>query len=596
MINRSESLAFLFGDHPNTHSSTSQAPEGGVVIAGSGHMVQFYEDEAFLHSTLREFVGIGLHAGHACVVIGRKEHINALEGQLVDAITQSVHGNRGYYRAMNAHEALNRFMIGGKPDWERFQTYVGGILDEAARHATPVRVFGEMVDMLWEEGNRAAALQLEKFWNKLAFTRPFFLYCAYPVSRFNTEVDRTSLQDISCSHTHILSGENGNSSRDQQALIARLYEEIESLHLSEMRYRRLFETAIDGILLIDASTYTIIDANPGAAQLLGCDKSTLVGTNIFSIEPFTRNHAMQAEFEKLPANQHMRYETHLETADGIHNEIEIIATPYSEGLTPIIQLSLRDITERKKAEQLEMRTSGLLAEREHLMELNVAKDEFISLASHQLRTPATGVKQYVGMLLQGYMGEITDIQRIGLEKAYESNERQLKIVNDLLLVARVDAGKVVLTKQPCDLVQLIRDVASEQEEEIRAREQHIELKLPRSLTVIADARFLRMVLENLVTNASKYSDDGLSITISVRRRGTTAIISVKDRGVGISKEDMPKLYQKFSRIYNDRSTVVDGTGLGLYWSKKIIELHSGDLAVSSKLNHGSTFTITLPIT
>lgn len=389
-----------------------------------------------------------------------------------------------------------------------------------------------------------------------------------------------------------------SNASDPAALIAEInrHEQAEqTLRMSEMRYRRLFETAIDGIVLVDASSSTIIDANSSAATLLNCDRDYLIGTGIFTIPPFSRYEAAREMFAGLSGDQHVRYEATLETDNGRCNEIEIVATPYLEGITPIVQLSLRDITERKKAEQLEMRASGLLAEREHLMELNVAKDEFISLASHQLRTPATGVKQYIGMLLQGFMGDVSEMQRIGLQKAYESNERQLKIVNDLLLVARVDAGKVILTKGPCDVTQLIRDVAGEQQTEIETRSQQLCLRLPPSLILPVDGRFLRMVLENLVTNASKYSDDRLPITIRARRYGNKAHISVTDKGVGIRKSDLPKLYQKFSRIYNDRSALVDGTGLGLYWSKKIIELHNGELRVRSQTGKGSTFTIALPL-
>ncbi len=253
-----------------------------------------------------------------------------------------------------------------------------------------------------------------------------------------------------------------------------------------------------------------------------------------------------------------------------------------------------NIDDRKNAEKLKSKTVVLKAQRKELMELNKSKDDFISMASHQLRTPATGVKQYVGMLLNDYAGKPTPKQRTLLKKAYESNERQIKIVNDLLLVAKVDAGKVTLDKCRCDLTHLIRDVAREQSPDVKLRDQKIATNIPKKLPAVIDAFYLRTVLENLLNNASKYSPAGTLIKVNARIKAKKILIDIIDQGIGISAKDQTKLYRKFTRIHNDKAEAVDGNGLGLYWSKKIIDLHNGNLSLSSKLNHGSTFTITLP--
>jgi signal transduction histidine kinase len=245
--------------------------------------------------------------------------------------------------------------------------------------------------------------------------------------------------------------------------------------------------------------------------------------------------------------------------------------------------------------RLEAQTADLIAERQELLDINTAKDEFISVASHQLRTPATAVKQYVGIMLDGYVGRLTRAQRHTLERAFGSNERQIKIINDLLLVARVDAGKIVLSKEPTDMVRMVRDVAAEQQPTLERREQSLSLTLPRALKANVDCRFIRMVIENLLSNASKYSPEHSPVSIAVQRDRKYCYIDVIDRGFGISEADQAKLYRKFSRIYNERATSVEGTGLGLYWSKKIIELHDGNLLLHSSLENGSTFTIRLPI-
>lgn len=231
----------------------------------------------------------------------------------------------------------------------------------------------------------------------------------------------------------------------------------------------------------------------------------------------------------------------------------------------------------------------------HLIEVNRAKDEFISLASHQLRTPATGVKQYLGMLLEGFAGDIPPRQRTMLEKAYASNERQLHIVSDLLRVAQVDAGKVKLSKKKSDITKLVEDVLIEQQSLFAARKQKLEFKKPdRPVEIEIDAPTIRMVVENIVDNASKYSHEKQPVSVEVKESTRNVLIIVRDEGVGISPEDQKKLFQKFIRINNPLSTMVGGSGLGLYWAKRIVTLHRGSIRVSARLNKGSTFTVSLP--
>lgn len=232
---------------------------------------------------------------------------------------------------------------------------------------------------------------------------------------------------------------------------------------------------------------------------------------------------------------------------------------------------------------------------QHFIELNKTKDEFISLASHQLRTPATGVKQYLGMVLQGMAGDISEAQRTLLEKAYESNERQLTIVSDLLKVAQVDAGKVHIRKRPVDIVDLVRDVAKEQATTYASRQQTLTVTTEKDkIFADADQGKVRMVFENLIDNASKYSDPGKSVHVEVIQEPQWVRVDIIDQGVGLAIEDTDKLFEKFSRVHNHLSTHVGGTGLGLYWAKNIIDLHGGMIRVASTVGEGSTFSVYLP--
>ena len=238
-----------------------------------------------------------------------------------------------------------------------------------------------------------------------------------------------------------------------------------------------------------------------------------------------------------------------------------------------------------------------ISEQKKLHALNKAKDEFISIASHQLRTPATGVKQYLGMILEGYAGEVNDMQKEILKTAYESNERQLVIVNDLLRVAQADASQISLIKDTINVAQIIQHVINEQAPKFISKNQQIAYTVLPNKSIYArlDPFHIRMAFENLIDNASKYSPKNKPIEIKLRKTTQNIIVSVKDKGVGIRKKDQEKLFKKFSRIDNPLSTVAGGTGLGLYWVHKIVEMHDGEIKVSSEYKKGAEFVITLPI-
>jgi|GEM_PF-986444 len=369
-----------------------------------------------------------------------------------------------------------------------------------------------------------------------------------------------------------------------------------AMRLSENRYRRLFEMSKDSIIIVDAATLAILDANPAAEQLLGAARTELHNRELPNLPPFTHMPDIRAALSVLTTQDSSRQELAIPaTSMTPQRHLDVAASLYDDDTERIIQLNVRDISDRKKSDRLEAQTAGLIAERQELIDVNSAKDEFISVASHQLRTPATAVKQYIGLLLQGYIGDLPDDQRSMLERANASNERQLKIINDLLLVARVDAGKIDLIKERTNLPNLIRDIATEQQAVLEQRKQALTLELPSGLKAMIDVRFMRMVIENLLSNASKYSPEGRPISIIAWRSRIYVYIQVKDEGYGISQADQCKLYRKFSRIYNKRAAAVEGTGLGLYWCKKIIELHNGTLELESELDHGAAFTMRLPI-
>lgn len=227
-------------------------------------------------------------------------------------------------------------------------------------------------------------------------------------------------------------------------------------------------------------------------------------------------------------------------------------------------------------------------------EIDQLKSEFISIASHQLRTPATAVKNLIGLLREGFAGELTEEQSHLIEQAYISNEHQLEIVNNLLYVARADAEEVRLKITETNIAELLRTCAKELEQVLSTRKQLLDLKVPKEVPMQFDRQFIHMLIENLLSNASKYTPDGGRISAKLTSLTDSVELVVKDTGVGIATNDASRLFKRFSRIENELSTVRGGSGIGLYLVKRVVDLHNGKISVDSKPGKGSTFKVTLP--
>lgn len=251
----------------------------------------------------------------------------------------------------------------------------------------------------------------------------------------------------------------------------------------------------------------------------------------------------------------------------------------------LLERVLRYNIQRKKNEAARM---------QQLQEMNAAKDEFIALASHQLRTPATAVKQYIGILLEGYAGPMSDQQLEYLAIANESNDRQMAIINDLLKTAQLDAKRYRLNKVEVDVVKMLREVIADFDAVVALKSQTIVLEAEETACVEIDEREIRLVLVNLLENASKYSPPNTTIHTSIRSDDEIVYLSVRDEVVGIGPKDLDTIFGKFTRVPNELSDTTSGNGLGLYWVKRIVELHDGTVHVTSEPSKGTTFEVRLP--
>lgn len=243
---------------------------------------------------------------------------------------------------------------------------------------------------------------------------------------------------------------------------------------------------------------------------------------------------------------------------------------------------------------------GILARRIKFMKaqykevIDTTKSELVMLASHQLRTPASGVKQYLGMLREGMFGKLDKTQAAILNKAYLANEHQIETINQILHIAKADAGQLALAHEPFDMARLIREEVDILKSQAKDKNIKIAVKASRSAKIVADRRYMAMAIENLISNAIKYSFDGSTVDVAVTSRKSSITVKVHDKGVGISKQDLPRIFEKFVRLQNPLSVKEGGTGLGLFLTKEIIEAHNGKISAKSTQKSGTEFTFRVP--
>ncbi|OGD76885.1 hypothetical protein A2368_04840 [Candidatus Collierbacteria bacterium RIFOXYB1_FULL_49_13] len=230
-------------------------------------------------------------------------------------------------------------------------------------------------------------------------------------------------------------------------------------------------------------------------------------------------------------------------------------------------------------------------------EVDRMKTEFISLASHQLRTPLTAVKWLLEELLAGDVGKLTAKQRELAEDISLSNERMISLVNSLLNVSRMESGRIIIDPKPADLTNLINSVITEISPRFEKKQITPTISVQHDLPQInLDPKLIFEVYKNLLTNALKYTPTGGRVNISITRESDEVLSQITDTGVGILPAEQPRIFEKFFRGSNVIQLETEGSGLGLYLTKTIIESSHGRIWFESTPQVGTTFKFTLPIT
>lgn len=234
---------------------------------------------------------------------------------------------------------------------------------------------------------------------------------------------------------------------------------------------------------------------------------------------------------------------------------------------------------------------------EKLRDLDKMKSEFVSLATHQLRTPLSGVRWSLSMLLNGEMGDLTPEQKLYVMKTYESNNRMITLINDMLQADRVEGGTLKFKFTPTNLTYLVENVLTELKQIAERRKVQIHTTIDEQLPLLmVDPENMRMVLQNLIDNAIKYSKEGGDVYVTIAKKEGLVEMIIQDHGIGIPQAHQINIFKRFFRAPNAVHTETDGSGLGLYIVESIIQRHRGTIRFESKENEGTTFYVTLPIT
>jgi two-component system sensor histidine kinase/response regulator len=380
-----------------------------------------------------------------------------------------------------------------------------------------------------------------------------------------------------------------------------------ALRISESRYRRLFEAAQDGILLLNSGTAQIEDVNPYLIHMLGYSHAEFLGKKLWEVGPFVDIAQSKDMFELLQTLGYVRYDDlPLKTKDGNRIAVEFVSNAYDcEGIR-VIQCNIRNITERKRdAEELERyrhhleelvetRTQELVRAKASAEAANVAKSAFLANVSHEIRTPLNAITGMAHLIRRSGM---TAQQMDWLAKIDAAGKHLLEIINAVLDLAKIDAGKFALEETDVSVASITTNVASVLFEQARAKGLKLVTETrPFPHPLHGDPTRLQQALFNYATNAIKFTETGtITLRAVCEEDATDSVLvrfEVEDTGIGIAPEVIPRLFLAFEQADNSTTRQYGGTGLGLAITRQLARMMGGDVGVVSTPGNGSRFWFT----
>jgi PAS domain S-box-containing protein len=589
--------------------TTSAAPAARL----GNHFVQFYREERLLLDEVADFIDGALRAGDVGVVIASADHQADLQ-QRLQAGRLAVGASRWYpgeLVLLDAAQVLDSFMVEGWPDEQRFDDTVGALIERVSAGGTrTVRAFGEMVALLCEQGNHAAAIRLEELWNELGQRHSFSLFCAYPLDLFTRPEYGKAFEHVCNGHTHVLPVGTGladaaNARHDMtlaelQQKAATLELEVAKRAQAEQTLRRrereladFVENAAEGLNRIGPDG-TILWANRAELELLGYAANEYVG------RPLGDFHVDAARgrdiVERLARGETLYNQpAALRCRDGTVRHVLIHSSPVLDnGVLQCSRCFTRDVTERELAREVLEKASE---ERARLMgkleSANRAKDEFLAMLGHELRNPLAPI--VTALQLIKMRGDTETAKEQGIIQ--RQVDHLIRLVDDLLDVSKITRGKVELRKESVDLGGVLAKAVEMASLLLEQRRHRLVVHAPsRGLRWVGDPVRLAQVVANLLTNAARYTPPGGEVRLSAFRDTHDVVISVQDNGNGMPSHMLGRVFDLFTQGERGVDRAEGGLGIGLAIVKSLVAMHGGSVVAKSEgLGKGSEFVVRLPL-
>lgn len=352
---------------------------------------------------------------------------------------------------------------------------------------------------------------------------------------------------------------------------------------AQAKEEALINSLSDGIIVRDQK-YKITKINLALTEMLGYTEKELIGKrtrDVIKIKNLSGTTPSEDELTTRPSQETGRPVSGTfswSTKEGGKIIVDVVTSPYRiDGKLAGTVTVARDVSEQAAIDR--------------------AKTEFVSLAAHQLRTPLSSINWYLEMLSDDAAGKLSTNQKDYLQEVMFANQRMVALVNDLLNVSHIDLGTFAIKPVPTDIEQVIKNVVAELNNQIAQKSLHITTAFSGQVdNFLIDPQLAHIVFQNLIGNAVKYTPEGGSIDIYAILDNERLLISIDDTGYGIPKSEQDKVFHKLFRADNVVKRDTEGTGLGLYLVKAIVEKAGGTIGFVSRVNRGSTFTVEFPST
>lgn len=363
----------------------------------------------------------------------------------------------------------------------------------------------------------------------------------------------------------------------KKAAHAYAYHLIREMSATQDLLRKFYEFSPVPYIVIEPNG-KIRRPNKAALRLFGKDEAALLNAQLFDWLQDPEHPQGLAMFKNQVSRGVALEQRELQAvkADGSYRWVLFYAEPMVGGLHKelTVLVSLVDIHEQKELERI--------------------KTEFLSLASHQLRAPLANLKWSIDFLLTRRAAELTDGVKQYLLQMFKRNDEMIDLVNTLLNLSRIEMGRVKVDKADADLTAVAQSVLEEMQPAISEKQLVLDATIADGVVLRTDGKLLRIVLQNLVTNAVRYTPTGGSVSVILARDGQGARFTVKDSGIGIPPEEQGRIFQKMYRATNAREVEANGNGIGLYMCKALTEALGGSISFTSEVGNGTTFTVQVP--